>query len=199
MQEFNKILEKGEKNLWEGKPKFWPYMFSSAFIVIVGLIFVGFSLIAISIDKSALLIPHFWIGLVIIIGVPGYKLLVYKHIHYTITNKRVILQTGLIGRDFKIVDFDQITNAEVNVGLLDKIFGGNSGTIFVSSPGTISYSSKGPRQRPYTLSHILEPYDVFKFFKKVSHDVKTDIEYPNQLRSNTNPGYRTSYAVKKRK
>ena len=126
-------------------------------------------------------------------GIPIYKALAYRHTYYAITNKRVLLQTGVIGRDFQIVDFDKITNAEVNVGIFDKLFSRNSGSILISSAGTFTYGKHGPIARPYTLSNIPNPYDVFKFFKKVSHAVKTDIEYPNQYRPKTNLGYRTSY------
>jgi hypothetical protein len=48
-------------------------------------------------------------------------------------------------------------------------------------------------QTPHVLSHIPHPYDVFRFFHRAEFDVKTDIEYPNRLRPDTNPGYPTTY------
>jgi len=48
-------------------------------------------------------------------------------------------------------------------------------------------------RKPFTISNIPDPYEVFKLFKKVSHDVRTDIEYPNKLRPKTNPGYKSDY------
>ena len=141
-----------------------------------------------------ILLPHFWIGAGFVFGIPIYKALVYKHTYYAVTNKRVIIQKGLIGRDFEIVDFDQITNSEVNVGVLDKLFGGDSGSILISTAGTFTYTRRGPVQKPYTISNINNPYEVFKFFKKVSHAVKTDIQYPNKYRPETNPGYGTKYS-----
>lgn len=145
-----------------------------------------------------LFLPHFWVGLVLVVGIPFYQIFVYKHIYYAITNKRIIIQKGLIGRDFEMVDFDQITNAEVNVGAFDKLFGGNTGSILISTAGTLTYTRQGAVAKPYTMRNIENPYDVFKFFKKISHDVKTDIQYPNKYRPSTNPGYRTSYKPMKR-
>ncbi|MEK6952323.1 MAG: PH domain-containing protein, partial [Nanoarchaeota archaeon] len=139
------------------------------------------------------LLPHFWVGIVLIFGIPIYQILVYKHMYYAITNKRILFQKGLICRDFEMIDFDQITNAEVNVGLFDKLFGGDSGSILISTAGSFTYGRNGPVQRPYTLRNIANPYEVFKFFKKVSHAVKTDIQYPNKYRPKTNPGYGTEY------
>lgn len=139
------------------------------------------------------LIPFLLVGLWMLIGLPIYKILLHKNLHYAITNKRVIFQKGVIGRDFEYIDFDQITNAEVNVGFWDRVIGNSSGSILLSSAGSFTYTKQGQVARPYTLSHIPNPYEVFKFFKKVSHDVKTDIHYPNQYRPKTNPGYHTDY------
>ena len=198
MRELDKVLDKSEKVLWEGKPNFLPFLFSSMLLSLIGIVFMLSGLVVLvqgimTGNLFFLLFPHFWIGVAFVFGIPIYKALVYKHTYYAITNKRVILQKGLIGRDFEIVDFDKITNAEVNVGVLDKLLSRNSGSILISTAGTFTYGRRGPISRPYTLRHIPDPYKVFKFFKKVSHDVKTDIEYPNKYRPSTNPGYKTSY------
>ena len=41
---------------------------------------------------------------------------------YAITQKRVLIKSGLIGTDFKSIYFDQIKNVIVDVGLIGKIF-----------------------------------------------------------------------------
>ncbi|MCX6709023.1 MAG: PH domain-containing protein [Candidatus Woesearchaeota archaeon] len=205
MRELDKILDKNEKTLWEGAPKFWPYLFSSSIITtLFGLFwmlflipFIILALLDITFGShifgfGIVLLPHFWIGIFLVIGIPLYLILVHKYTYYAITDKRVIIQKGLIGRDFEIVDFDQITNAEVNVGFFDTLFGGNSGTILIASAGSMTYTRQGV-SRPYTLRNILKPYEVFKLFKEISHAVKTDIEYPNKYRPKTNPGYKTKY------
>lgn len=199
MLEIDKILEDKEKVFWQGKPKFWPFFLSGFGTAIFGLIFLiaGGVFVIQGIARGNylfLFLPHFWIGVGFVFGIPIYKALVYKHTYYAITNKRVLIQKGLIGRDFEMLDFDQITNAEVRVGLLDIIFGRRSGSILLSTAGSFTYTRRGQAiQKPYTLSHIPDPYEVFKFFKKVSHAVKTDIHFPNQYRPKTNPGYTTNY------
>lgn len=210
MRELDKVLDENEKVFWEGKPKFWPFLLGgSIFTMIFGLFwmlflipFVGFAIFDIISGSHILgfgifLLPHFWIGFFLVFGIPIYQILVYKHVYYAITNKRVLFQKGLIGRDFEIVDFDQITNAEVNVGLFDKLFGGNSGSILISTAGSAAHERRDLVLKPYTLRNIKNPYNVFKFFKKVSHAVKTDIQFPNQYRPSKNPGYKTSYNPKK--
>jgi len=198
MRELDKVLDRDEKVFWEGKPKFWPFFLSSFAAAIFGLFFLVFGVIILlqgiaSGDYFFIFLPHFWIGVLFVFGIPIYRALVYKYTYYAITNKRVIFQKGLIGRDFEMVDFDQITNAEVDVGVLDKLFGGGSGSILISTAGSFTYTRRGAIQKPYTISHIDNPYDVFKFLKKVSFAVKTDIEYPNKYRPKINPGYGTEY------
>lgn len=208
MRELDKILSKTEKVFWEGQPRFWPFLFDGSVVTTVFGVFwmlcltpfIWFAALGILSGSSVFgigvvfLVPFILVGLWAVIGIPIYQILVCKHTYYAITDRRVILQTGLIGRDFEIVDLDQITDAEVNVGLFDTIFGGgDTGSIIISHAGSVTQTSKGVKNYPATLRSIDNPYEVFKFFTKVSHDVKTDIQYPNKLRPTDNPGYQTSY------
>jgi len=201
MREIDKILNENEKVLWESTPQFWPfYLGRSLFLTLFGLfwsIIVFVIIIGLFLSSTGplkyliFLTPHFWIGIVLLFGPIIYNALVHKRMYYAITDKRVIIQSGLIGRDFDILDFDKISNAEVNVGIFDKLVGKNSGSIILSSNVLVSQNTT----QKYILSSITDPYEVFKFFKKVSYDVKTDISYPNQLRPANNPGYGTEYKV----
>ena len=202
MREIDKILDDNEKVHWEGKPMFWPFFIGSLSACVFGTFFLVFGAFPIVTAVETgfwplLFLPHFWIGVFLVFGVPIYTALVYKYIYYVITDKRVIFQKGLIGRDFEMVDFDKITNADVNVDLLDILFGRRSGSIKIATAGSFTYTRRGAVSKPYAIRHVKDPYNVFKFFKKISHDVKTDIEYPNKLRPRTNPGYKTQYKSKK--
>lgn len=202
MKEYTQVLNKNEKVLWEGKPQFAPFFAKSFIAVPFGLFFLGFALFWTAGASSAsgvfglFGIPFILVGLGITLS-PLYSLLVYNNVYYTITDKRVILQGGVIGRDVEIVDFDKIQSSNVNVGLFDKLFGQNSGSISIDA-GRIQYRKNGSESNPYTLNSISSPYKAFEFLKKVSYDVKTDIEYPNALRPETNPGYKTEYDMKKK-
>jgi len=207
MKELDKVLDQNEKIFWEGAPSFWPFVFGGSIVTtcfglfwMVCLIpFIGFAIFDILFGShifgfGILLFPHFWIGIILVFGIPIYQTLVYKHTYYAITDKRVILQKGWIGRDFEIIDFDQITNTEVNVGVFDKLFGrGNTGSILISTAGSLTYTRQGTVQKPYTIRSVNNPYDVFKFLKITTFNVKTDIQYPNELRPDKNPGYKTNY------
>ncbi len=191
MRELDKVLNDHEEIIWEGKPQFLPYFIGSFTLTLFGLIFAGVGFLVADSFLMAFLIPHTWIGLAFIFIPPFYRFFGYKRIFYGITDKRIILQKGIIGRDFKLVDYDKITNKEVDVGIIDQVFGKNSGSIKISTPITVMRTSEGPKDHPFTLAHISDPYNVFKLLKKTSHDVKTDIHYPNDLRPKTNKEYNT--------
>ena len=187
MNELSKILDTNEQVFWEGKPRFWPYFLSGVVpTFIFGLAWTGFLVPFFAVNFlpkenlssssgftntfffawNIFLVPFLLIGLWMLVGVHIYK---------------------------GFIDFDQITNSEVNVGFWDRVLAQNTGSILISSSGTFGSTRQGHIARPYTLSNITDPYEVFKFVKKVSHDVKTDIEYPNAMRPSENPGYQSTY------
>ncbi|MEK6947445.1 MAG: PH domain-containing protein [Nanoarchaeota archaeon] len=183
-------MDRNEKVLWEGKPKFFPYVLRGIVLSLFGLFFMivaGFIQYKLITQGNwyALFIPHFWVGLAMLLWFPIYNSLNYKYVYYVITNKRVIFQQGIIGRDFGAFDFDQVTDLEVNIGVWDKLVGRDSGTIIITA------------QRYCSMYNIPHPYEVFKFFKGVSYNIKTDINYPNKYRPQVNPGYNTEYKPRK--
>ncbi len=197
VREIDKVLNVDEKIFWEGKPLFKPFVITAFFLgAFIGLFFLGLVIFAgfHSLGITILLLPHFWIGLLLIIGPPLYRWLVYKHTWYAITDKRAIIQTGVVGRDFKTVDHDQITNAEVNVGFWDRIFGSGSVLIYTAGGAWAStYGRRGTTVSPPSFSNIPNPYDVFKLLKKVSFDIKAELEYPTAYRPKVAKGYKTRY------
>jgi membrane protein YdbS with pleckstrin-like domain len=201
MDHFQKIINNDEKILWHGGPKFLPYLLSSFVSVPFGIFILGFC--ALWINSTSSMTPDtlnpltFFITPFVIVGltlmlIPVYRLLVHQSIKYAITDRRVMLQSGLIGKDFEIIDFDKIQNSYVNVGIIDKLFGGGSGSISIDA-GRLKSTKYGSRSHPYVLISVDNPYNVFKFFKKVSFDIKTDMHYPNAMRPQSNPGYKTDY------
>jgi len=143
-----------------------------------------------TLDVLKLLIP----GIILIVGPPLYAILVYRYVWYALTDRRAIVQTGVVGRDFKTVDYDQITNTEVNVGFWDKIFGTGSILIYTAGGAWAStYGRGGTTVLPPSFMHVPDPYEVFKILKKVSFDVKAELEYPTAYRPKVAKGYKTKY------
>ena len=106
-------------------------------------------------------------------------------------SRRIYIESGMIGRDVKIIEFSDVHEPEVNVGVIEKLR--DCGSVRLS-PGV--YSNNGGRRGTSTrttLAHIADPYRVYKIIKQMALDIKSDILYPNALRPDENPGYDTKY------
>lgn len=197
--EFAAVKDSDEEFLWVGKPSFWPFFLSDLPFAIfaigwftVGLIFLN----KLNPEDGQ---PHpAWAFLIIssflIISLfDAIRLLiVYQKTSYAVTNKRVMTRSGFWGAGFTATDYDQISDTEVTVGLLDSLCG--TGTVRCASEGdnrnaaNLFFSPASTR-----LYYITNPYAVFKLIKGTTVDVKTDWNFPNAYRPEENPGYPTRY------
>ena len=164
MDEIDKVIEPSEKILWKGKPRYAPFMTSAVFGAL--LILVLFSIFIIASPASPLFIILVFFFAVILVVIQHLR---FNVTHYAITNKRVVFQKGIIGRDFVSVDYDKVQNASVNVGLVGVIF--KVGNVRLFTGKMSSYSTGGGRHgsrqtvtRPVydVLAHVDNPYDLLK-------------------------------------
>jgi membrane protein YdbS with pleckstrin-like domain len=198
--EFEAVKDFDEAILWIGQPVFIPFLAQGLPFLIIGLAWGAFDWMFISVILSGgvggmapfmmiFMLFHlfpFWGSILNMLRL----MLVFRNTHYAITTKRVMMRSGFFGIDVKIVDFDKIQNLEVNVGPLEKLY--NVGSIRIFS-GEVSHTKNGLRSLSDTFKAIQEPYAVFKQLKQVSMDIRSDLNYPNQLRPDENPGYNTTY------
>ncbi len=208
------LLDTNEKILWEGKPDKVTYVIGSPFLYIFALIwgafdfgFIGLFLRGFALGNSAgfgntpglgmmgfFIIPFFLLHLMpvwIAIGGPIYRTINWNYINFAITEKRVYIESGIIGRDVKVIEFSDIHQPEVNVGVIEKLRGCGS----VRLNPYVTADNDGGRRTAFraVLAHITEPYDVFKMLKQMALDIKTDINFPNAMRPEDNPGYNSKY------
>ena len=101
-----------------------------------------------------------------------------------------MMRTGFIGTDFKTIDYDKVSDIEVTVSFIERMY--NVGTIRFFSGRT--QNEEGNTTKLYdTWIAIENPYEVFKMLKQNAVDIKTDFNYPNTLRPDVNPGYQSKY------
>lgn len=89
---------------------------------------------------------------------------------YAITNKRVVIKSGLIGTDFNSIYFTEVRTVNVNVGLIDRAFSVgtiniDTGKIETVTSGTGKNRQTGTRTAYDKLLHVDNPYDVYKYFQ----------------------------------
>ena len=201
-QLFEQVRDPNENVLWAGRPAFAPFVASGTPFLIIGVIwgsidFFGFirpmllgkghataGLAGFMIPFFMLHLFPFWGSLLNMVRL----VLVHKNTAYAITSRRVMFRGGLWGIGYDSIDFDQITDLQVNIGPMERSIGAGTISISTASSGVSNGRSIGKN-----FIGVSEPYEVYKEIKKVSLDVKTDFEYPNKLRPDTNPGYKTAY------
>ena len=190
--EIDNIIGEGESILWRGKPKKSAYILGSFFkmfpIALIWLLFDGFFIFALcqtgeNIPPLAIiflivffafhLIPVWmWLSKVIVASRE------YKNLDYAFTNKRIIIRSGIIGIDFQNIYYSEIQSVNLKVGLLDKIL--KVGDIYIKS----SSAAK-------VLFDLKDPYFLTQKLQEIVIDIKTDIQFPNDLRPTENHGYKT--------
>lgn len=195
-RQFESVKDPDEEFLWVGEPSFVPFILTGVPLLAFGLAWGAFDYFAfirhmrLNSSAYAVMIPFFlihlapfWTGILNMARL----FLVHKNTFYAVTNKRVMMMSGFWGIDFKSIDFDKISDVEVNVNPLENLLG----------VGTLRfYSGRSNRNGNLVTDNFIavpSPYDVFKQVKTVTVDVKTDWNYPNKLRPAENPGYRTKY------
>jgi hypothetical protein len=194
VNEIDKILDPNEKIFWRGKPNYIAYILKCTPLTIFGLFWCSFLIPfywAFFTGKFPIFVfvvlgPHTFIGLSLLTA-PLWATLVYPYIEYAITSKRIITKSGFFARNFNTIDYVNLTDVSVNIGLIGRLT--NTGDIrFVSGMGIFT-----EKTAQSSILAIENPYDVFKLLKQVYFDIKTDVEFPNKLRPPANPGYQSEY------
>lgn len=200
INEFTSMLMPNETILWHGIPKKSAYIINASVkmlpIAIIWLLFDGFfifNMISGSMmmgGMNFIMIPFFLIHLFPVWIWLGSTLTAsrrWKNTQYAVTDKRILIRNGLIGYDYKSIYYTEINNVNLRVGMIDKMLG--VGDIYLSLEG---FTSKG-HPIMSSIVDIEEPQKAFKIIQQAVLDIQTDIHYPNALRPETNPGYKTEY------
>lgn len=103
-----------------------------------------------------------------------------KNIEYGFTNKRIIIKSGLFA-NVENIFYSEISSVNLRVGLIDRMF--NVGDIVIYTSG----------HKTFILEDLHDPYILVNRLQQIVVDIKTDIEFPNDLRPEENSGYKTKY------
>jgi len=174
-QEIQHILEEKEKALWSGKPDLKSLMFIAfifAFLILTLAFIMFFNVEPLATHKNTnvganpkrffTIISGILLLLSLLVPLAAYSF--HKVTDYVVTNKRLIIKTGVIGADIRSIYYDQVRSAFVNVGLVGKLFG--TGTILIDT-GRITQSRRRGSKTAYDrFRFIKSPYSVYKLVQK---------------------------------
>ena len=189
---FNDILDRDEQVLWGGRPNFTTFMCTGLPFLGIGIVW-GIIGIGFFTRIPMGLGPPIW--LIVLHQFPSWGSVLYMfclyfshgNTAYAFSNKRVLMRSGVFGIDYQIIDYDRIRDYQVNVNPIEKMCGVGS---ILFNTGEVSQKGHPMLKR---FCGIENPYDVFRQLKETTVNVKTDWHYPNAMRPDTNPGYRTKY------
>lgn len=167
MRELERVMDRGERVIWEGKPALAPYMVRRMVLLLLFAPFLGFFLIPtffvvfeFDFSPSLFLIPFLFFISFLILSVV-LSLVSHSVTYYGLTNKRIVIQKGIIGRDFTMIEFRKLTHVEVNVSAVEKLFAPDTGSLKLHTAGTGSQTSQPP-----ILESVKRPYELFKIVNR---------------------------------
>ncbi len=98
------------------------------------------------------------VTLPIVIGLYFFYLTLYKKyaIHYAITSKKVLVETGLMNKKIISVTYNTITDMHLSQKLWQRIFG--MGTVELNTGGDVGYE--------VTLKDVADPYAIKREIEK---------------------------------
>ena len=191
------VIGSDEQILWRGKPKKRAYLINAFTkmlpIALIWLLFDGAFIglmigtmdeipASVKIFMAAFFLFHLmpvWIWLSNVLTANRQ----HENLEYAFTNKRIIIKSGIIGIDFKNIYYSEIDSVNLRVGLVDRIE--KVGDIYIKSIGGAN-----------VLYDLENPYTLTEKLQKIVVDIKTDIQFPNNLRPAENDGYSTKYTYR---
>lgn len=165
---FKDVLEKDEQVVAVYKPNKCKTAWWWFFMQLVGWIWLPLLALA------ALDTDYFWLVFGITMGVTALAVLItslcgvlwYKNRFFAYTNKRILIRGGIIGIDYKSLEFKSLTATVVNVSLLDKLIRKNTGNIRFGSAASPMLSIWSGHSNQFMFQHIQKPYEVLREIKE---------------------------------
>lgn len=189
------FIDENEKILWRDKPKksafIWSKILNMLPFALLWLLFDGFFIFMLIYNNVLEKIGTFFIILIVVfflIHLTPFWIwlsnvitasIQHKNIEYAFTSKRIIIKSGIF-IDIKNIYYIDVVSVNLSVRLIDRLL--KVGDIYIkTNNGTV------------VLFDIVNPYLVLNQLQKIVNDIKTDMNFPNDLRPQKNSGYKTRY------
>lgn len=157
------ILQTGETIKWQGKMS----RKVLGFVLVLSLIVVFmFSVFLFAVAREN--IAFAWLVFIAMLVFVVLRFFMNYVTIFTITDKRIIIRSGIIGTDYNSIYFPQIRTTNVRVDLIDKIF--SVGTIYIDTGKieTVAENNQSKTKTAYDkLSYIETPYEVYKILESL--------------------------------
>jgi uncharacterized membrane protein YdbT with pleckstrin-like domain len=170
------VLEPKEEIVWQGlisrKIIFFNLIISLLIIIVISFLIFSRVMFNYTFNNMPKIISGTTLGFIIIIGVIISVInFLFDYVKkYFVTNKRVLIRSGLIGTDFNSIYLTEVKTVNVNVGLIDKIFSVGTINIDTGKIETITngdgHNTQSRTQTAYDkLLSVDNPYEAYKYFQ----------------------------------
>jgi len=177
---FNDIIDENEEIIAVLKPnarKFrWNVGIRLVFCIVMLNAIVALMVWSIYADGEITDICSVWLTVIIAGGVSLLAIIVvillasltFRKRHYAYSNKRILIRSGVIGVDFKVLEYKLLGAMTVNVNVIDKILGGKTGAIRFGSASSPIMGFRGAHaaMNAFAFTHVEKPYELLREIKK---------------------------------
>lgn len=171
MEEFVKdVLEPNEKVLCVLRPNKTKFMFSSFLWTFLGFamaVILGVVLLFVA-DEIVSGIIALGVTLLVCTLAMLYCAAFYKTCYYAITDKKIIIRSGVFGVDYKTLNLDQIGSIHIDVTAVDKLVGKNTGTVTIMPSSGMVVNSESVAGYGFKFAHIENPYEFYRKAKELT-------------------------------
>lgn len=208
MIELRTLIKNNESVMWEGRPHKTTTILEAIFnpMLIVAIFWGGFDLFFLSAAAGAdaegfvgirsfllvFMLFHMmpvWIYLIGVVAV----FLKWRNVRFMVTTHGLYVSGGLFAFNYEMKPWTDIGHINIHQGVFDRMFGVGD-VLFVcahNSYQSTSHSHSGHQN--LKIYNIPDFQEVFKLVNNLQTDVYSDTMYPNAMRPDSNPGYKTQY------
>lgn len=143
--------------------RLFTFLLLAAVLLVVGFPFVGWLLVALfgQALTAGLLVTFVIIGLILGAGIVGYALYFRWARHYILTNERVLATTGWIAQNTDSVNYEYITNIDVEQDVFERI---------ILQTGLVKIESASAAVDVVRLDRVDQPYQIAAMIRQLTEE-----------------------------
>ena len=115
----------------------------------------------------------------------------WRNIEYAITDRGIYFSSGIFSKQVNFKPFAEISSINIHRGIIDQMTG--CGDVSVRCGIAAVNTSAALPGTGFSIQDISDYQEVFAMVRQMQTDIYADTMYPNALRPENNPGYRTQY------
>lgn len=117
----------------------------------------------------------------------------YRNTEYIVTDKGIYVSGGAFTYTCEMKPFTDLSHINIHRGIFDQWIGVGDVVSQCSHSSSGNSSRHGGHSQGITICDIRDYQKVFQLIKNLQTDIYSDTMFPNDMRPETNHGYRTRY------